>query len=789
MQKIILSISFIFILNFFSFSQKLTLSGYIIDQNSGEYLIGATIYDTTKHIGHVTNKFGFYSIVLTKRETYTFQYSYVGYGSLYLTVRPQSDTAVNIYLIAGINLKEVQITANKKKLENLCEISKLEIPLEQIKILPSITGEPDILKVYQLMPGIQSGSEGNNGLYVRGGTPDQNLFLLDDVPLYNVSHMGGLYSVFDPSMVKSVELYKGGFPARYGGRISSVVDVRNKDGNMYNYKGELGLSLLLSKLFIEGPIIKDKASFAFSIRRSNLDLYSSFYNWFVSNPYNSGYTFYDINLKSNYILSKNDRLFVNFYQGKDKFFYKEKENKDPVESYIYNAESELKWGNSSASLRWYHVFGGKIFNNFTLAYTKYQYKSINFSERSDETDNSVLKDEYLINSAVQDVIIKTDFEIPFVRNSLRIGGKYSKHYYIPSSVSYSQNNNFNDSDTVLNNPEQKTDLYADDISVYGEYHFDFNKMSGNIGLRAGYYLVNDKKFQSVEPRIIINYLLFSSFSVKASYCSMQQNIHLLTNSNTGLPTDLWIPSTNKIIPESSEQITLGFAHTTKKNYEISIEGYFKKLNNLIEYKEGILVFNGSLNWDEKVETGGVGKVQGIELLIQKKEGIITGWIGYTLSKNQRTFDNLNNGRDFSFKYDQRHNISVVCNWKINDRITLSGTWLYHSGNSVTLPSGKYQLANVNYSDSYIGNRTVLDDVHIYSEKNGYRMPAYHRLDLGLNYVKLKRKGSSKWTIGVYNLYNRQNAYFLFFKTSNGETKLYQKSLFPVLINLGYTIIF
>ncbi len=790
MYKVALSICFIGLLHVFAYSQKITLSGYVLDKNTGEHLIGANIYDKGNNIGHITNNFGFYSIVLTKGNSYTIQYSFVGYTSSSLTIMPQTDTTINIRLTAGANIEEVQIiAAKKKKLEELNEVSKVNISLEQIKTLPTITGEPDILKAYQLMPGIQSGSEGNNGLYVRGGTPDQNLFLLDDVPLYNVSHLGGLYSVFDPSMVKSVNLYKGGFPARYSGRTSSVVDVRNKDGNLYNYKGELGFSLLLSKIFMEGPLIKDKASFAFSLRRSNLDLYSYLYNWLVSNPYNTGYSFYDINLKSNYLLSNKDRLFITFYRGNDNFFYKEKENKESIDIYNHNSESDLNWGNTSASIRWYHVFGGRIFNNLTLAYTQYQYKSMNLSERSDAKDNTVLKDEYLVNSGVEDLIIKTDFEIPFAKNSLRLGGKYSKHYYIPSSVSYAQKLTFNGRDTVLNNPEQKADLYADDVSIYGEYHFHFGKLTGNLGLQAGYYFVNDKKFSSIEPRIIINYLLFPSISVKTSYCKMQQNIHLLTNSNTGLPSDLWIPSTGRIPPETSEQIVLGLAHTTKNNYELSIEAYLKKLNNLIEYKEGILVFNDNLSWDDKIETGGTGNVKGVELLMQKKNGALTGWIGYTLSKNQRNFDNLNNGQDFLFKYDQRHNFSFVTNWEINENITLSCTWNYHSGHRVTLPSGKYQLYTINYSDSYSGDRIDFNDVHIYSEKNGFQMPAYHKLDLGLYYIKPKENGKGKWSVGVYNLYNRQNAYYLFFKTSNGKTKLYQQSLFPVFINFGYSFIF
>jgi hypothetical protein len=789
-RRSILSIFFLCFLHLYAFSQKVTLSGYVLDENTGEHLIGANIYDKLNHTGHTTNKFGFYSIVLTKGETYNFQYSYVGYSPVSITLQSEADTTLNIKLTAGASLEGVQITAAKsERLERRNEISKIEIPLNQIKTLPSITGEPDILKAFQLMPGIQSGSEGHNGLYVRGGTPDQNLFLLDDVPLYNVSHLGGLYSVFDPSMVKSVDLYKGGFPARYGGRTSSVVDVRNKEGNLYSYNGEFGFSLLLSKIFFEGPVVKDKASFAFSLRRSNLDIYSFMHNRMLGNPYNTGYNFYDINLKSNYILSGKDRLFVNFYQGNDVFFYKEKESSQSHGLYAYNAQSKLKWGNRSASVRWHHIFGSKIFNNLTLAYTKYQYRSINFSERTDKSSNAGLKNEFLIHSGVEDIIMKTDLEIPFTSSSLRIGGEFSKHYYVPSAVSHSQILSLNKRDTVLSNPVQKSVLKANDASVYGEYHFYLNKLSGNLGSRAGYYLVNGRKFTSIEPRVILNYLLFPSLSIKGSYCTMQQSIHLLTNSNTGFPSDLWLPSTDKIVPETSEQITFGLAHTSKSNYEFSIEGYYKKMDNLIEYKEGILVFNNNLNWDEKIETGGIGKVRGIELLIQKKEGVVTGWIGYTLSKNQRNFANLNKGLDFPFKYDQRHNFSLVNNWKINDRITLSGTWMYNSGHSITLPTGKYPILNVSYWGNYTEDRYELSDIHIYSEKNGYRMPSFHKLDLGFNYTVLKKKGTAIWTLGVYNAYNRQNAYYLFFKTTNGETKLYQQSLFPIIINFGYSFIF
>ncbi|OFX82636.1 MAG: hypothetical protein A2W99_06685 [Bacteroidetes bacterium GWF2_33_16] len=785
MQKLFLSIC-LTCFNFFLYSQNITISGYVIDESTGEYLIGANIYDSNNQKGYITNKFGFYSIVLNKGKQYTFDFSFVGYSSSSIIITSNKDTSLNIRLIAGTNLQEVKVTASRKsKLEERKEISKIEIPLEQIKTLPTITGEPDILKAYQLMTGVQGGNEGTSGLYVRGGTPDQNLFLLDDVPIYNASHLGGIYSVFNSSMVKSIDFYKGGFPSRYGERTSSVIDIRTKDGNLNELKGEVGFSLLLSKIFIESPIVKDKCSFAFAIRRSNLDLYSYAYQWLINNPYYMGYTFYDLNLKINYILGKKDRLFVSFYNGKDKSFYKERENQNSELNYNYKAESNIEWGNTSGSFRWYHVFGGKIFNNLTFAYTKYQYLNENYSERINKAENSKHKDFYNINSEVKDLILKSDFEVPFVNNSLKLGFKYSNHSYIPCQINYSDNLYFVNVDTSSSQLKPNNKLNANDFSAYLEYHFNYKKLSGNVGFRSTYFTVESKNFNSFEPRIILNYLLLKSLSVKTSYCQMQQYVHLLTNSNTGLPTDLWIPSTDKIAPETSKQITLGLAHTTKKDYEISIEAYYKELNNLIEYKEGVLIFNASKNWNEKIETKGTGKVKGLEFLFQKKQGALNGWIAYTLSKNERSFKNIDNGESFPFKYDQRHNFSIVANWEISKKLTLSGTWIYNTENNITLPSGKYQLS---IYDHYY-EEIILTDVHIYDSRNSYKMPSYHRLDIGFNYTKHKLNGIAKWTFGIYNVYNRQNPYYLYFKAVDGETKLYQQSLLPIFINFGYSFIF
>lgn len=774
-------------------AQKITVSGYVVDEGSGEYLIGASVYNYSSQTGSFTNKYGFFNIIAEVGKPCCLQSSYVGYTPAEVCFNPVSDTLIKIKLLAGTYLEEVQVVASRKeKLEQRTEISKVEIPIQQIKTLPSLTGEADILKAYQLMPGIQMGSEGNNGLFVRGGTPDQNLFLLDDVPLYNVSHLGGLFSVFDPSMVKSVDLYKGGFPARYGGRISSVVDVRNKDGNLTGYHGEVGFGIFLSKFFLEGPFIKNKASFALSIRRSNLDLYSFLGNKFLGNSDIVGYTFYDINLKANYILSEKNRLFLSYYQGYDKFFYWMKEDVNvAMDEYEYTAKHHTKWGNRAASIRWLHIFNTKLFNNTTFSYSRYHYLNYNLSEKKDLRENNIsLFDEYQFLSDVQDILIKSDLEVPMQRNSLRMGISYTKHFFNPGSVSYTQRVSIDQLDTILNSPEPDQSLVADEFAAYLEYNWKIkNKLSGNIGLRSGYYLVDGKGFPSFEPRILLNYLILKNFSLKASYCAMQQNIHLLSNSNTGLPSDLWIPSTSLIEPEKSQQLSIGLAHTTKTNIEISLEGYIKKLDNLIEYKEGILVYGNSLTWDEKIEVGGTGFVKGLELLIQKTKGRFTGWIGYTLSKNERQFSNLNNGLSFPFLYDRRHEFSIVVNYSLNEKLSLSGTWVYHTGQAVTLPTGKYELINVNYTDSYSGDRSILSDVHIYSEKNGYRMPDYHRLNLGFNYTKHRRRGISKWSFGIYNVYNRQNAYYLFFKKKDGQIHLYQQSIFPILINFGYSFVF
>jgi hypothetical protein len=761
------------------------MNGYIVDKKSGEAIIGVNVYDYNLKVGCTTNKFGYYSLIINKNINYNFQFSCISYDSKNYSIKLVTDTILNIELQnATTNLSEVIVSA-QRKLEERTELGKINIPLSTIRTLPSITGEPDILKAYQLMPGVQMGSEGNNGLYVRGGTPDQNLFLLDDVPLYNVSHLGGFFSVFDPSMVKSVDLYKGGFPARYGGRISSVVDVRNKEGNLYNTKGEIAVGLISSKFFIEGPIKKGESSYAFSYRNCNFGIYSYLYKLIENSSSVSGYYFNDINFKANLKISQSDRLFLSFYTGEDNIYSKDKGTDVKSTKSKYSGLSEVKWGNTAGSIRWLHLLKNGIFNNTTIAYTHYNYLNHLQSIVENLTDKSNTTDDFQIRSGANDLLFKNDTEIPLENLTIRLGITGSSHSYIPSLVTYSQKLNAIATDTT-SSPDTQLQLQAADIYGYAEFEYKLtDKLSTNAGFRTGAYFVKNTSFPVFEPRIVVNYMFLPSYSLKASYSNMHQNIHLLTNSNAGLPSDIWVPSTANIKPESSDQFSVGFAHTTKKNYEMSIELYTKRIQNLIEYKEGVLLYNGSQNWQEKVETGGIGNIKGFEVLIRKLNGKLTGWIGYTLSSNTRKFTNLNNGNEFPFTYDQTHNLSIVGNYKLTENLTLSAIWVYHTGNCVTLASSKYQLYNYDYSGYTYKN--YYTDVQVYTEKNGYRLPDYHRLDIGLNRTKQLKKGIRNWSINIYNAYNHQNAYYVFYKKKeDGTIKLFQRSFFPILLNIGYS---
>ena len=774
MKKILLLFSLIVLIP--ASAQQVIISGYVTDKNSGEAIIGANILNTENGKGASSNKFGYFSLQIKKDEPCMMQVSYIGYRTEMISLRLSSDSLVTVRMNPTTEyLDEIQVIA-QKRLEERVETGRMNIPISTVKTIPSITGEPDVLKVFQLMPGVQMGAENTNGLFVRGGSSDQNLFLLDDVPLYNVNHLGGFFSVFDPSMLKSVDLYKGGFPARYGGRVSSVMDVRNKDGNMNERGGEVALGLISAKVFLEGPLKKGKSSYALSYRYCNFGIYSLLMNSMQGENYTQGYHFYDINLKTNFILSPTDRLFLSFYSGDDNVYYNEKNAQIERTNYIYSGKSNIKWGNTAGSLRWLHVFDSGIFNNTTLYFTRYNYRNSAETETYDKVNKIKLTDIYQAQSGVNDFSIKNDAEVPLNNKTLRFGMAATGHVFIPGSISYSN------SSPDTENVSSSIRINAFSLNGYAELEFPLLKdLSVNTGFRTGLYVVNNTTYPTIEPRIIINQFISPAYALKASYNRMSQHTHLLSNSNGGLPTDIWIPSTDKIKPLTADQFSIGLAHTTSNDYEISLDLYTKKISNLIDYQEGMLAYKSIQNLDKSVETGGVGNIQGIEFLLQKKTGSLNGWISYALSSNKRRFENINNGKAYPYVYDQPHNFTITGNYKISNNITLSAVWVYHTGNCITLPSARYKIID------YSGNRRVYySEVEIYTEKNGYRLPDYHRLDLSANFSRKMRKGERNWSLNVYNAYNRQNAYYLFYKKAeDGSMKLYQRSFFPILFNASY----
>ncbi len=764
------------------YAQNVTISGFVFDQETGEPLIGATVFVPELSQGTTTNNFGFFAWEHKVGDAIAIQVSFTGYSPQLIYFTPKNDTLIKVRLSPGTLLNEFVI---KRRSSTPAPLNKADLSISIVKQLPTITGEADPLKSYQLMPGIQGGTEMNNGLFVRGGTPDQNLFLLDDVPLFNVSHLAGLYSVFDPSMVKNIDFYKAGFPARYGGRTSAVIDVRNKDGNTTLYNGEIGFSLILSKFFIEGPITKNKSSFAFSVRRSNIDWYSFLFGQMTKRGFNVGYTFYDMNAKANFQIDESNRLIVNVYKGQDKYFYTDKSKDDVDDSYVYDSKFKQRWGNTAISTRWQHVYNTKVFQNTTVAFTNYRYTDQIHSNFSSTIDDHTLSNTYQILSSVSNLILKSDIELIVAQFPFKIGGEYSHQAYTPTRIQaeYTSETTIDDDEDMNYNSQ----VLAHEFTLYSEYEFQFHNLEVNAGIRTNVYHVEQKAYPSLQPRINLNYPLNKQLALNGSVSRMQQVTHLLTNSNAGLPTDLWVPSTKTIAPETSNQVSLGATYTISK-YSFALDAYAKKLSHLLSYKEGVVLFSVGQNWDEKLEMNGEGTIHGVEFMARKNTGRLTGWLAYTLSKNERRFANINHSNPYPFKYDQRHDIALIAMYDLSKRLSLSGTWTYHTGHAITLPQGKYQLYNYEYLYSNFSRETMVD-VHIYESKNAYRMPDYHRLDLGFNFTKQKPKGIAKWSWGVYNAYNRQNAYYVFFKEQEGVTKLYQQSVFPLFINFGYSYLY
>ena len=769
-------------------AQTYTISGYISDKSSDEMLISANIYDFKSSSGTVSNTYGFYSITLPAGDV-KIRASYIGYTDINTEFTLRQDTTINFPLPSSVEMEEVVIVAEKAsegRIEERTQMSTVEVPVEQIKKIPALLGEVDVIKALQLLPGVQSGGEGTSGLYVRGGSPDQNLILLDGVPVYNANHLFGFFSVFNADAIKDVKLIKGGFPARYGGRLSSVLEINLKEGNQNEFHGEGSIGLVASKLTLEGPI-SENTSFIVSGRRTYIDLLAK---PFIQSSLEedgqeggTGYYFYDLNAKINHKFSDKDRLYISTYTGKDKFYFNSKELDQQPSDVL---EFGLGWGNVTTAIRWNHLISPKFFGNLTATYSNYEFNVL--SKFGEEYNDPSLNEEFRLeyDSGIRDFALKLDFDyLPNPNHFIRFGINGINHNFNPGTFDLK----FTDpdaSDFSTTVSQDKVD--AQEVSFYVEDDMQlFEGFKMNAGVHTSAFLVDGQKYFSVQPRLSMRYLLDNGVAIKGSFATMNQYIHLLSNEGIGLPTDLWLPSTAKVKPQNSWQAAAGLAKTLNDTYEVSLEGYYKKMNNLIAYQDGSGLFEFG-DWQDRIVRG-QGDSYGIEAFIQKKKGRLSGWIGYTWSQSNRQFDDLNFGEEFPYTYDRRHDISVVATYKISDKIDFAGTWVYGTGNAVT-------LGNSNYRALYdTGTFTDGGSFTYYESRNNFRMNAYHRMDLGITYTRKKKNWDSVWAFGAYNAYNRKNPFFIFTDTDydpnsqSSKTVLKQASLFPIIPYITYSFKF
>ncbi len=766
---------------FFSFitslsygQEKFTISGTLEDASNGEGLIGASISIKELGTGTTTNVYGFYSMTIPEGN-YTLNFSYIGFETIKKEVVLDQNLKFDLELnVTSTQLDEVVISAEQTD-ENVrsTQMSVNKIDMMEAKAIPVIFGEQDVIKTITLLPGIKS-SEGGGGFFIRGGSADQNLILLDEAPVYNASHLLGFFSVFNSDAIKDLSVYKGHIPAQYGGRASSVLDIKMKDGNSKKFNASGGVGLISSRLTLEAPIVKDKGSFILSGRRTYLDLFLNLSN--DEDISNSILYFYDLNLKANYKLSEKDRLYVSGYFGRDKFGFSD----------VFGFD----WGNTTTTLRWNHLFNDKLFLNTTALFSDYNYVV-------EIGGNKGKKDGFKISSAIQDISLKEDFTYFLnTSNTIKFGLSTAYHTFLPGEISPEEDSGINR--TVLQ------EKHAIDGAAYVSNDMKLsNSFNMNVGLRYSYFAqvgpgnifsydeageITDienfgdfeivKSYGGLEPRIGLTYTLDKESSAKASYGRNRQYLHLISNSSTGTPIDLWIPSSNNVKPQIADQYAMGYYRNFKDDgYESSLEVYYKNMQNQIDYKTGAdLVFN------ENVESQllfGRGYSYGAEFYLKKNVGRLNGWIAYTWSKTEREFDNIDHGDPYPANWDRTHDMTLVGIYEITKKWTLSGTFVFRTGNAVTYPVGKYRAEG--------------QIVNLYSGRNNDRYPDYHRLDLGVTKkFKSTKKFESSLNLSVYNVYGRKNPFSITFREAEdnpNQTEAVKIALFSVIPSLTYNFKF
>lgn len=735
---------------------KYTISGFIQDAATGEKLIGANVYCPKLKEGTTTNNYGFFSLTLLK-DNVNLEISYIGYHRYYIDLFLNNNMKYSIDLhpdiITGDTITIIESSSGN--IEKQTQMSSINIPLNRTRNFPAMLGNSDIVNALRLIPGVHSGNEGATGVFVRGSGPDQNLILLDDAPIYNSTHLYGFFSIFNSDAIHNVNLIKGGFPARYGGRLSSVLQVNLKEGNKNEFVGKATLGLMASKVTLEGPYLKNKGSYFISGRRSYIHYLAQ---KFAPDKFDiENYQFYDLNAKFNYSFSNRNRIYFSIYQGNDYF------NND---DFGYNQNKD--WGNLISSLRFNYLVNNKLFGNFTFTYSKYHYDIY-----STETwYNEIYSTRYY--SGIKDVSGKVDFDfIPNPSNNIKTGLSAIFHTFTPGILHSKTDNILLDEEFYKGNR-----IYSNEFSFYIEDEIKFTDFfSANFGINNCTYVVNSKAYYSIQPRISTN-LIIGGVAIKNSYAAMHQNIHLLTSSGAGLPEDLWVPATEITKPQQSDQFAMGVAKTFNNMYEFSLEAYYKKMNNLIEFAEGASFLDYEEDWQNKL-VNGKGDTYGLELFFKKKHGKTFGWIGYTLAWSDRKFPKLNSGKKFPYTYDRRHDFKIALTHQFYKKIDMSLTWMYGSGNAMTLPIARY--SNIENSDV----------ITYYGSRNSFRLRPYHRLDVAVKYYFEDLLNKNYFlTLGVFNAYNRHNPYYIYFKEKgNGKLEARQVTVFPITPFLSFTFTF
>jgi outer membrane receptor for ferrienterochelin and colicin len=792
MRKYFISV-LILTLSFDLFGQSRTISGYVRDLTNGESLIGATVFDRKQNKGSISNNFGFYSIS-SPNDSAVVSISFVGYEPQTFKIKLNRDTTL-VVLLRNKVLDEVVIVGTREETINeSTRMATVNVPTAQVKAIPAFMGEVDVLKAMQLLPGVSGGAEGSSNLIIRGGNPEQTLILMDGATIYNPTHLYGFFSTFNPDAVNNIELIKGGFPARYGGRLSGIANITLKDGNTNKLDGEGSLGLIASRFMVEGPIKNNKTSFIVSGRRGYMGLMKTqIQNRIGGAGLTDSYFFYDLNAKINHRIDEKNRIYGSIYTGKDFADANQSYRQDNMlpdgNGGEYRAVQTttrtdmISWKNTVASIRWNHEISNRLFFNVSGIYSSY-HMEIDHSNKyhSERYPPGTVIDyvwSYNYSSQIRDLGLKIDFDyLPNTSHYIRFGGAITRHTFNPGVGLASSN----DPDFVVQPNRQRSTPLEANVYVEDDYSIT-NSTKVNFGVHTVAYRATTKTYFGAQPRLSIRQSITPTLSVKGSYSYMQQYVHMLTNAGLGMPTDFWVPVTDNIKPQSAHQFALALAKDVNKKIEITLEGYYKSMNGLVEYKDGASYLNTSEYWDKKVEQG-QGKSYGVELFAQKKTGRFTGWIGYTLAWNKRQFDNINGGEWFYYRYDHRHDFKITGTYNINNHWDVSSTFIYTSGNAVSMPLNVYPFS------SNIGDpNPYFYFLQAYERRNNLRMPPYHRLDVSATYKFRMRNKDHKITVAIYNVYDRLNPFYIELTERDGRRYIRTVSLFPLLPSVSYSIKF